>query len=309
MRPDFFDHYLHLIAGVSVLSLDNIPVHSIEIADKLLHKFVQDFQLLYGLQFCSINVHQLLHLSECVKNMGPLSVHLCYRYEDLNGQFLKRIHGTWHIDSQIARLQVQFISMTRKLDSLPEGEVRNFCLRKKKQVKLIEQISEQCYSVGAYGDILIELPQEIEQALRQSEICINRIQIYKRLLKNSKLYIAEQYRRNMKTSSSYANFKVREEEAIGSIHCFIKAWNDCECIDDCNCEPEKHYAIIELFRREKAFFMNIDHNAVAIPHLYQCTSTKNLIAIDVNNLISVCVVMIMGERIFVGLPVNLKEIE
>lgn len=99
MRPNYYHHYLLLVIGISILSSDSISNELINAAEILLNEFVKQFQVLYGLEHCSINVHQLLHLPNCVKNMGPLCDHICYRYEDLNGQFLKFIHGTWHIDT------------------------------------------------------------------------------------------------------------------------------------------------------------------------------------------------------------------
>ena len=43
MRMDYFEHYLCLWSAVSILSYDTIINAEIEIADKLLHKFVREF--------------------------------------------------------------------------------------------------------------------------------------------------------------------------------------------------------------------------------------------------------------------------
>ncbi|KAK0072325.1 hypothetical protein PV325_011548, partial [Microctonus aethiopoides] len=75
-------------------------------------------------------------------NMG---CNTCYEYENINGQLLKLIHGTWHIDTQIANSQYEFIKMNRLIGLLSEGNIRNFCLRRKRQVKITEQLQERCY--------------------------------------------------------------------------------------------------------------------------------------------------------------------
>lgn len=82
-----------------MLNSEQITFLMINTAQDFLNKFVREFEHLYGLQFCSINIHQLWHLSNNVIKMGPLWVFSCFEYENLNGQLLKLVHGTWHIET------------------------------------------------------------------------------------------------------------------------------------------------------------------------------------------------------------------
>ena len=41
----------------------------------------------------SANVHGLLHLPQCVRNLGPLRYHSCFQFENANGELLKAFHG------------------------------------------------------------------------------------------------------------------------------------------------------------------------------------------------------------------------
>lgn len=217
MRPNYYHHYLLLVSSISILSSDSISNELIDVAETLLNLFVEQFQVLYGLEHCSINVHQLQHYPQCVRSMGSLCDHLCYRYEDLNGKFLKFIHGTWHIDTQVAQAHTHYIGMKRKLDDLPEGNIKNFCLAKKHQVKLREQIADHCYSVGSYSQVLDVLPIEVDNAMQCSQIFADQVQTYSRLLKNGKLYVAESYLKDMKTISSYVQYTENNETLIGSV--------------------------------------------------------------------------------------------
>ncbi|XP_026475923.1 uncharacterized protein LOC113381164, partial [Ctenocephalides felis] len=99
LAPQYFEHYVLLVAGISILNSNTISLYKLDVARDFLHK-VKCFEYLYGEMYCSINVHQLLHLPDCVQNLGPLWVYSCFEYEDINGQLLKLIHGTRHIDSQ-----------------------------------------------------------------------------------------------------------------------------------------------------------------------------------------------------------------
>ncbi|KAK0176931.1 hypothetical protein PV328_001029 [Microctonus aethiopoides] len=99
MREKYFQPYLLLVAGIAYLSSDVVTDAMINLSYNFLHKFVREFEILYGKEFCTINIHQLLHLPTCVRNNGPLWVYTCYKYENLNGELLKLIHGSRHIDS------------------------------------------------------------------------------------------------------------------------------------------------------------------------------------------------------------------
>lgn len=72
MRADYFEHYLRLVIAIKLLSSDVITDFMIQVAQDLLRRFVREFQDMYGIQFCSINIHVLLHLGNCVKKLGPL---------------------------------------------------------------------------------------------------------------------------------------------------------------------------------------------------------------------------------------------
>ncbi|KAK0078225.1 hypothetical protein PV326_009494 [Microctonus aethiopoides] len=126
MRADYFENYMRLMFALAILSYESISLEMIQTAQDLLHRFVREFQILYGIH--------------C--NMG---CNTCYEYENINGQLLKLIHGTWHIDTQIANSQYEFIKMNRLIGLLSEGNIRNFCLRRKRQVKITEQLQERCY--------------------------------------------------------------------------------------------------------------------------------------------------------------------
>ena len=52
------------------------------------------FPYLYELRYQTINIHNLLHLPQSVRELGPLWTHSCFHFEDKNGYILNMIHGT-----------------------------------------------------------------------------------------------------------------------------------------------------------------------------------------------------------------------
>ena len=64
MRHDYFQHYLLLVTAIVLLDADVVMPDMIRISKDLLYTFIQGFKTLYGLRFCTINIHQLLHLPD-----------------------------------------------------------------------------------------------------------------------------------------------------------------------------------------------------------------------------------------------------
>lgn len=204
--------------------------------------------------------------------------------------------------------------MKRKPDELPEGEVKNFCLAKKKQVKLREQLAEHCYSIGSYSAVLNVLPNEVEIGMERSQIVVDRVQTYSRLLKDGKLYVAESYLKDMKTISSYVQYTENNEEFIGSVYCFVKTFDNCLCMETCHCEPAIHYAIMRILHREHAFHVNLNNCHISTQYLYRCYSTDDILAIPITELMSVCVYIPIEQKNnvierYVGIPINSRELE
>ncbi|CAD6223282.1 GSCOCG00011739001-RA-CDS, partial [Cotesia congregata] len=233
MQNIYFEHFMLLITSIAYLTADSISNEMIDNAQILLNKFVHDFETLYGLQNCSINVHSLLHLPELVRRIRPLWSTSCYVFEDLNGQFLKLIHGTRHIDSQIASTHGQVLRMQQYQEQLPDGPVRDFCISKKYGVKICEKLFRHCYSVGTYS-YFDDFPPFLHRAVHHL-LPIRNIKKYYRLLKDGKLYISDQYSRDLKTISSDVQYIDNTgTPCFGRIYCFTKI-TECKCLTACHC--------------------------------------------------------------------------
>lgn len=57
----------------------------------------------------TINVHNLLHLPETVKNLGPLWAHSCFAFEAVNGELLKLFHGSQKVEKQVSYFDLYFL--------------------------------------------------------------------------------------------------------------------------------------------------------------------------------------------------------
>lgn len=149
LQPVYFAHFMQLVFGIHTLLKSSVTQHEILMAEQALQTYVQHFSGLYDVKYMTLNVHQLLHLADEVRNLGPLHSFSCFSFEDKNGFVLKMIRGSRHVDSQV----LNAITMAQKLPELqqtcivpntPEGL---FCkeMQSLDPVRKGEKIEDGCY--------------------------------------------------------------------------------------------------------------------------------------------------------------------
>jgi len=309
LLPLYFNHYLRLILAISLLNSQEISLADIEKAESLIHRFVREFSELYGQQHSTINVHGLLHLPNCVRRLGPLWAYSCFPFEDLNGRLLRSIHGTSHLESQVAVRHCQTIKLHSKFEKLDDGSIKDFLLNsKKKQVAINERIFQGCYSVGPYG-VLEDIPPVIFMAFQNLIINPISIKTYLRLLKGGKLFVSDQYDSDLKTKSSFVQYMKDNVRKVECLHVFVKIFN-CDCRIDCQHQPE-HFAIVNEVRVTNIFDAVDDEGGSSeLWHLQRSQRSNIMTAVPLRNLINVLVYITWdGGEPLVGLPINQQEKE
>jgi hypothetical protein len=101
LSQEYFAHFCLLAKAIYTLSKEGITENELYMTETALSLFVENFSVLYGERYMTLNVHQLLHLTDCVRHTGPLYVNNCFIFEDLNGFIVKQIHGTQGVETQL----------------------------------------------------------------------------------------------------------------------------------------------------------------------------------------------------------------
>ena len=152
--PDnYFHHYAIFVHAIYICLKDSISAEDLKKAELMLFSFCKDFSSLYEERFLTLNVHQLLHLPDGVRDLGPMYTNSCFSFEDKNGFILKLIHGTQFIDSQI----LSAVSITQKIPELREKcittgtdlEAVYLSLRHPRKPAKMLEISKDVYALGA----------------------------------------------------------------------------------------------------------------------------------------------------------------
>lgn len=125
----FLNHWIYLVQAVHILLQDEIKVEDLQLADKLLQKFVRGAELLYGEFAITSNVHSLLHTVQSVIDWGPLWAHSGYPFENSNGNIKDMLHASKGSISQICRrikMKEAIVLIKRKVKFLYDGVERTF---------------------------------------------------------------------------------------------------------------------------------------------------------------------------------------
>ncbi len=104
-------HFMLLVDSVHLLQRDNISQLEVCYAEKMLQKFVKDYESLYRRENMTYNLHLLLHAPNSVRYWGPLWGYSNYTFENMNGVLTKMYHGTQAVAKQICNTFYLFMNM------------------------------------------------------------------------------------------------------------------------------------------------------------------------------------------------------
>ena len=94
--------WLIFVRACSLLCTSILKTDSILEADKFFLLFCRRFELLYGKESCTPNMHLHLHLKECLRDYGPPHAFWCFPFERYNG-----LLGSYHSNKK--SIEAQFM--------------------------------------------------------------------------------------------------------------------------------------------------------------------------------------------------------
>ena len=126
LRRTYLEHYSCLVESIYLLLGDAISPADLARAESLLTVFIKHFGTCYGKENVGMNVHNLGHLVDGVRQWGPLWAYSCFGFESFNGEILKSVHGTGNVCNQIFwSLQAQK-HLEKQSIHLPSSEIKQF---------------------------------------------------------------------------------------------------------------------------------------------------------------------------------------
>lgn len=230
MPPQHFYHFCAFAEGIYLLCQDSVTQNDLLKSERYLQYFVFMMPALYTNTCHTLNVHYLLHLPDCVRDLGPLWCNSAFTFESANGALLKMFHGTQYIDIQImnATYIMQSIPHLLSFDcTLPD--VRDFANKLLGEDTFSNLNHSNCRifkflgkSFSVDNDESEYIRSDLEKYVDASRNTYT-IEFYSRLWFRGKIFQSEKYERSTRRNSYSVKYALHNGTVVyGFIRFFIK---------------------------------------------------------------------------------------
>ena len=313
MEDCYYLHFAALVEALNYLCGDNISFESVDKSERLIKYFVMMFSTLYGERYMTLNVHQLLHLPDCVRNIGPLWAYSCFSFENANGELNRLFHGTQNIELQILSSVNIIHHLPSLLESLPDRYREIFQkLYPGRMTKAVNSFHIQ-FLGRKYTK---ELPHYIlEQLLPLLGMVPPNMEFYSRMIFRGQVFHSKEYDRAVKRNSYTVKYFCSETKMMryGFIQ-YFGVQNSINCgMDLDECSNTQFFAFLIPVEKLGSITRNTSINnalQITVPHIHPCRSASSKICvIKLENIISICAYVSFqnGECGFVCEPANTFE--
>lgn len=228
LPSDKYEHFLLLHASILILCSED-KLSQISVAEKMLEAFVEDFEILYGRENMSFNVHSLLHIVDDVREFGTLDNYSAFGFESFMYK-VKRLlkKNNQHLQQISNRIEEKYL-----FDSFSESEIKFPILKQQKLIRhkqiylAVETKNFKINNSDRNKWIMSEKFEIIEfeyaeksneQILIHGRMIMNTFEFYETPIKSSKfkIYSALPDKSNLRTwdlkSIKYKLFKMHNDE-------------------------------------------------------------------------------------------------
>ena len=101
LPPLYLHHFALFVCAVHILLQEKITSDQINAAELMLNEFYDMVPDLYGDKTCTYNMHQLNHVANYVRLLGPLWTHSAFCTESKNGLLKHMYHGKGNVLEQL----------------------------------------------------------------------------------------------------------------------------------------------------------------------------------------------------------------
>ena len=194
-------------------------------------------------------MHCLLHLEDCVKNVGPLWACSCFWFEDYNGDLRKLFHGTQKVELQIAFSVCIQQKIPELIPLLPLGSSSKLFYENMTQGRYMlkckrEEISSKLFALGVMSPIVLNatLTSFIESKIG----CVSSVFIFKRIQMDRYIIHSKAYL-NIVRRNSYTVFVTGA--GFVQVKFFVKLYVKCPnvlfCSNACTCKVPHYYGVAD----------------------------------------------------------------
>ena len=301
---------LHKLLSTSISPTDIVKVEAV------LNYFILRTGELYGEGNCTYNIHQLSHLASSTRMCGPLWAVLTFDFEGNNAVLKNMFQGTQYIADQIGNDYVMSKAMPYLMKQHAKGNeyLLDVCegmfgkTRTKKATLLLNNLLALSKPRVRY------LSEEETLATRIVFDCpVNRIVYeYNRFLWNEKVYDTSSYTRSTKRQNSMVKLNIAGEIHFGQLNGLVTVKHSCVCQisnhEQCNCEKD-NLIFCSLFNVIDNETFKCSHFNITSEFLCEVELTSRIVCLRLDSIITKCVKVFKGNRLFLVEMPNMLEFE
>lgn len=146
LKKDIYNNFITLHVAVTILASPRLCQDDrfINYAEALLSNFVTSFEILYGKQYVSHNVHNLLHLCSNVRIFGPLDNFSAFRFENFMSSIKRLIRKN---EKPLQQLIRRYSEIENVFSIASESNISNHQLYSCTNLHKNGPISEDIYDI------------------------------------------------------------------------------------------------------------------------------------------------------------------
>ena len=312
----YLKHFFLFVYGVYSLLDDSITEDAINSAEASLTKFVIDVEELYGLTYCTFNVHQLIHLALSVRDCGPLWSTAAFMFVSSNHTLKKMFHGTQHIPRQIVETYV----ITKRIPVLAKQCINeqsspavSQLFQKLRDAKSFDNdvcLSEDVRGVGKERAVQLTASQVLAaQDLIRVKVTKRSGLMFSRFVAHKEMYSSIEYVRAKRHTNR--NTFEHGQYAYGIILGLLIIKPGCLCtieqLQYCNCRSYNVVLVQPKIVRGRPLYRDSDFNVESFS-LTELEHASVQIAIYPSQIRKKCIFLkLEGKRYFCPLPYHIND--
>jgi hypothetical protein len=290
MKSEYFDNLKKFSITLEILLEKNIKKNELEMAQSLFNECVSEFEELYGESFMLSGAHELLHLTQCTIEFGPLNLINSFQFEELNRKLINLIKGNDLVGEEF----IKVFTVGQVLSTYISNEKMNTPVREfYEKFKCFKTSNRKNNNNKLEKNILIKLDKQIicndSVVLEawnkfQGTSILESIETHKKISFNGILYSS------ISSSNKRCDFCVRNKKNnFGLIVCFIIFGSDVFVI----CKR-----LISLY---SPFNVLLKQSNIQIASkIVICDESEQLFVEHLSNIEKVCFVKIDKEHCYVS---------
>jgi hypothetical protein len=124
LEPKYYINLVKYIVFLRILCQDSITESDLQDAELIINDFMVEYEILYGSDNMTYNLHCHLHLVKQVRRFGPLTKCSCFCFENMFRITRSMFKGTRNYEGQIGRNLLKYQSIKLKINDLKK-ETKN----------------------------------------------------------------------------------------------------------------------------------------------------------------------------------------